>query len=112
MLFVLIGGFVEHPSPYFPKLYVSPLLEKSVFRIPTALGFIWVGVYLGLAWFVVTAFIVQGMIFIQKKPLTSMEPRFHMQHVFVAHIFGSFQMYVLILIAGGHYRALSFLSAG
>jgi hypothetical protein len=112
VLFGLIGGFVEHLSPYFPKLYVSPLLEKCLFRIPTALGFIWVGVYLGLAWFVVTAFIVQGIIFIQEKPLTSMEPRFHIQHVFVTHIFGSFQMYVLILIAGGEYPALNFLVAG
>lgn len=112
VLFGLIGGFIEHISPYFPRLYVSPLLERILFRMPTVIGFVWIGLSLGLAWFVVLAFVVQGLIFLREKPLTTFEPRFHLQHVFVTHLLGSVQMYVLILVASGKYPALSFLVAG
>lgn len=112
VLFGLTGGFIEHISPYFPKVHVTPLLEKILFRIPTVIGFIWIGLALDLAWFVVAAFIVQGIIFLREQPLTSMERRFHVQHVFVTHILASVQMYVLILVASEKYPALSFLVAG
>jgi len=110
-LFGLTGGFIEHISPYFPKLYVHPLLEKVLFRIPTVLGIVGLGLWLHLAWFVVAVFVVQGIIFLREEPITSMEPRFHAQHVFGTHVFGSVQMYLLILVVSGQIPALGFLLA-
>jgi hypothetical protein len=110
-LFGLIGGFIEHTSPYFPKLYVSPMVEKLVFRLPTVIGIFWAVLSAGLAWYVVAILSVQGIIFMREKPLTSMEPRFHMQHVFVTHLFGSVQVYLIILLVTGKLPALSFLLA-
>jgi len=108
-LFGLIGGFIEHISPYFPKLYVSPTVEKIVFRFPTILGGLWLSIWLGLAWYMIAFIALQSVIFMREEPLTSMEPRFHLQHVFGTHLFGAAQMYVLVLVASGQYPWLNAL---
>lgn len=107
--FGLIGGFIEHISPYFPRLYINPLLEKILFRAPTIAGGFWLAVWVGLAWYVLAFMAVQMVIFMREEPLTSMEPRFHAQHVFGTHLFAAVQMYVIVLAASGNYPALSAL---
>lgn len=107
--FGLIGGFIEHISPYFPKLYINPTLEKIIFRAPTIAGGLWLVVWMGLAWYVIAFIAAQSIIFMREKPLTSMEPRFHAQHVFGTHLFGALQMYVVVLVASGQYPALNAL---
>ena len=111
VLFGLIGGFLEHISPYFPALYITPRLEKILFRGPTVVGVLLVGLSLKLAWFVMAAFLLQSILFLREKPLTSMEPRFHIQHVFGTHLFGALWGYVLLLATSGHIPALNFLLA-
>jgi hypothetical protein len=110
--FGLIGGFIEHLSPYFPKLYINPKLEKILFRAPTIAGGFWLAVWMGLAWYVIAFFAAQMIIFMREEPLTSMDPRFHAQHVFGTHLFGSVQMYVLVLVASGQYPTLNALMVG
>lgn len=112
MLFGLIGGFIEHISPYFPKLYIPPQLEKILFRAPTIAGALWLTLWMGLAWYVVALVAVQSAIFIREDPLTSMEPRFHLQHVFGTHLLSAVQMYVFVLVASGQYPALNALLLG
>lgn len=104
--FGLIGGFIEHISPYFPKVYIDPLLEKVLFRVPTIIGYLWVGVWLGLSWFVVAAFVVHAVVFIQQDALTRMDLRFHLKHVVATHLAGTAGMYLLILIQRGDHPAL------
>lgn len=104
--FGLIGGFIEHISPYFPKLYIDPLLEKLLFRLPTIISYLWVGVWLGLSWFVIAAFAAHAVVFFRQDALTSMDPRFHLKHVFATHVLGTMGMFILILIQGGQHPAL------
>ncbi len=108
-LFGLLGGFIEHISPYFPKLYVNPMVEKILFRFPTILGALWLSHWIGLAWYVIAFVALQSIIFMREKPITSMEPRFHLQHVFGTHLFSSVQMVLIVLAASGQYPMLKSL---
>lgn len=110
--FGLIGGFIEHISPYFPKLYVHPTLEKILFRAPTILAILWLGWALGLAWYMMAFVVVQGVIFLRENPLTSMEPRFHVQHVFGTHIMGAVQIGMLVLVSRGTFPLLNSILVG
>lgn len=100
-LFGLLGGFIEHISPYFPKLYIHPIAEKILFRVPTIIGGLWLAVWIGLAWYVIALVAVQAVIFIREEPLTSFEPKFHLQHVFGTHVWGAVQTGAVILAATG-----------
>lgn len=100
-LFGLLGGFIEHISPYFPKLYVHPIAEKILFRAPTVIGGLWLASWLGLAWYIIAAFALQSVIFMREEPLTSLDWKFHAQHVFGTHLFSSVQMFAVILAATG-----------
>jgi hypothetical protein len=108
-LFGLLGGFIEHTSPYFPKVYVAPLVEKLLFRVPTILAYLWVGLWLGLAWYVVAVFVVHAVVFFRQDALTSMDPRFHLKHILATHVSGAIGMYVLIVLQSGQFRALDIL---
>lgn len=109
--FGLIGGFLEHISPYFPKLYIHPMLEKILFRLPTVLSVLWLNVAVGLAWYVIALTIVQCVFFMQEKPLTSMEPRFHAHHVFGTHLFGTLQILLVIAAVSRQWPVLDVLLA-
>ena len=59
------------------------------------IGGLWFTAWLGVLTFV---FFIASL---REKPLTSMEPNFHLHHVFVTHIGGAALMYVLVLAATG-----------
>lgn len=107
LLVGLAGGFTEHISPYFPKVYISPTLEKLLFRLPTVAGYLWIAFWMGLAWWVILAFVVHAIVFFDQEALTSMEPRFHIKHVFATHLLGTAGMMVLILIQSRQYPVLN-----
>lgn len=100
-LFGLIGGFIEHISPYFPKLYIHPVAEKILFRVPTVIGGLWLTISLGLAWYVTAIIALQSVVFLSEKPLTSMDWKFHAQHVFGTHLLGALQTFAVILAVTG-----------
>lgn len=101
------GGFLEHVSPYFPKLYIHPTLEKIVFRFPTVVAALWFGVWIGLAWYVIALVALQSVVFLREEPITSMAPRFHLQHVFGTHLFSTLQMALVVLAVSGQYPLLT-----
>ncbi|HRI63877.1 MAG TPA: hypothetical protein PK156_06555 [Polyangium sp.] len=109
--FGLIGGFLEHVSPYFPKLYIHPTLEKILFRLPTVVAVLWLNVALGLAWYLLALTAVQSVIFMREKPLTSMEPRFHAQHVFGTHLFGAVQVCLIMAVTSRQWPMLDIFLA-
>ena len=109
LAFGLVGGFSEHISPYFPRLFIPVFWEKLLFRVPTIIGYVWVAISMGLSWFFIVPVLVHAIVFIRQSALTSMEFRYHIKHLLATHISGAVGMLALLAIASGKCPALNAL---
>lgn len=85
-LWGIIGGLIEHVSPYFPRLYLGLRAEQLLFRLPTIAAFFGGLVELGASWWLFAIVLVVAVNFIREPPLDSLEPRFHLVHFLTVHL--------------------------